>query len=105
MLFGENNDKGIIQSGSKFVVVKIGENGVRKEDILVHNAHSHDDTRHYMLSRMSLPDYPVAMGVIREWKTGVYENMLYKQIKESKKKSKVQSVDDLLKSGNTFLID
>jgi 2-oxoglutarate/2-oxoacid ferredoxin oxidoreductase subunit beta len=105
MIFGENRDKGIIQSGSKFVVVKIGENGIRKEDILVHNAHSHDDTRHYMLSRMTLPDYPVAMGVIREWKTGVYEDMLYKQIKESKKKSKIHSVDDLLKSGNTFLIE
>jgi 2-oxoglutarate ferredoxin oxidoreductase subunit beta len=105
MIFGENRDKGIIQSGSKFVVVKIGENGIRKEDILVHNAHSHDDTRHYMLSRMTLPDYPVAMGVIREWKTGVYENMLYKQMKESKKKTKIHSVDDLLKSGNTFLIE
>ncbi len=105
MIFGENREKGIIQSGSKFVVVKIGENGIRKEDILIHNAHSHDDTRHYMLSRMTLPDYPVAMGVIRKWKTGVYENMLYKQVKESKKKSKIQSVDDLLKSGNTFLID
>ena len=105
MIFGKNRDKGLIQSGSKFVVVKIGENGIRKEDIQIHNAHSHDDTRHYMLSRMTLPDYPVAMGVIREWKTGVYENLLYKQIKESKKKSKIQSVDDLLKSGNTFLIE
>jgi 2-oxoglutarate ferredoxin oxidoreductase subunit beta len=105
MIFGVNNEKGIIQSGSKFVVVKIGENGIRKEDILVHNAHSHDDTRHYMLSRMTLPDYPVAMGVIREWKTGVYEKMLYRQIKESKKRSKIHSVNDLLRSGNTFLIE
>jgi len=105
MIFGKNNDKGIIQSGSKFVVVKIGENGVRREDILVHNAHSADDTRHYMLSRMSLPDYPVAMGVIREWKTSVYEDMLYKQVRESQKKSRIQSVNDLLQSGNTFQID
>jgi 2-oxoglutarate ferredoxin oxidoreductase subunit beta len=104
MIFGENMDKGIIQSGSKFVVVRIGENGIKKEDILVHNAHSADDTRHYMLSRMSLPEYPVAMGVIREWKTGVYEKMLYRQIREAKRRSKIQTVDDLLHGGNTFRI-
>lgn len=105
MIFGKNMDKGIVQTGSRFVVVKIGEHGVRKEDILVHNAHIADDTRHYMLSRMTHPEYPVAMGVIRAWKTSVYENMLYKQVKEAKKKSKLKSVNDLLKSGNTFQID
>lgn len=105
MIFGENMDKGIIRSGSKFIVAKIGENGVTKKDILIHDAHSPDDTRHYMLSRMSLPDYPVALGVIRQWKTHVYENLLEKQMKEAQKKSKVKSVNDLLKSGNTFSID
>lgn len=105
MIFGKDLDKGIIQAGSKFMVVKIGENGVSKKDILVHDAQSPDDTRHYMLSRMTLPDYPMAMGVIRQWKTNVYENLLYKQIKESKKQSKIQSVSDLLNSGNTFKID
>ena len=104
MIFGKNRDKGIMQSGSKFIVVKIGENGVKKEDILVHNAHYPDDTRHYMLSRMTLPDYPVAMGIIREWKTDVYECMLNKQIREAKKRSKITSVNDLLKSGHTFRI-
>ena len=105
MIFGKNHDKGIIQSGSKFVVVKIGENGVTREDILVHNSHSSDDTRHYMLSRMTLPEYPVALGVIRDWKTNVYENMLYKQVNDAKKRNKVQTVNDLLNSGNTFMVD
>lgn len=105
MIFGKNQDKGIIQSGSKFVVVKIGENGIRKEDIIIHNARNPDDTRAYMLSRMTLPDYPVAMGIIRQWNTGVYEDLLYKQIKEAKKKSKIQTVNDLLQSGDTFKIE
>lgn len=105
MIFGEKRDKGIMQSGSKFVVVKIGEHGIRKEDILIHNAQIPDDTRHYMLSRMTLPDYPVAMGVIRQWKTDVYEDLLYKQMKKAKKSSKIQTVNDLLRSGNTFQND
>jgi len=104
MIFGKNRDQGLMQSGSKFIVVTIGENGIKKEDILVHNAHNPDDTRHYMLSRMSRPKFPVAMGIIRQWKTGVYECMLNKQIREAKKKSKIHSVNDLLRSGNTFRI-
>ncbi len=102
MIFGKNLDKGIIQSNSKFVVVKIGENGVTKDDILIHDAHNPDDTRAYMLSRMTLPNYPVAMGVIREWRSDVYESVLYNQIKVARKSSKVRSVDDLLNNGNTF---
>lgn len=104
MIFGKNRDKGIIQVGQKFLVAKIGENGVRKEDILIHDAHNPDDTRHYMLSRMSLPDYPVAMGVIRACKSNVYEDMLHKQISLSKTREKVKNVNELLKSGNVFNI-
>ncbi len=105
MIFGKNRDKGIIQSNSKFFVVKVGENGVKEKDILVHNAKSNDDTRHYMLSRMTLPDYPVAMGVIRNFDAPVYERQLYDQIKQKQKVSKIRNVNDLLNSGHTFKIE
>jgi 2-oxoglutarate/2-oxoacid ferredoxin oxidoreductase subunit beta len=105
MIFGENKDKGIILAGSKFIVAKIGENGVKESDVLIHDASSPDDTRHYLLARMTLPDYPVALGVIRQCETHVYESELTKQIVESKKRSKVKCVNDLLVSGNTFNIE
>jgi 2-oxoglutarate ferredoxin oxidoreductase subunit beta len=104
MLFGKNKEKGLIQVGSKFVVVKIGENGVRKEDIITHDAFKHDDTRHYMLARMTLPEYPVAMGVIRACQSTVFEETLYNQMEHARHKSLIKSVDDLLTSGNTFRI-
>ncbi len=104
MIFGKNRDKGIIQVGQKFLVVTIGQNGIREEDILIHDAHNPDDTRHYMLSRMTLPDYPVAMGVIRACKSSVYEDLLHKQIEEAQSNSKIKNVDQLLRSGNTFNI-
>ncbi len=105
MIFGKNKDQGIIRAGSKFIAAKIGEHGVSKEDVIVHDAHSPDDTRHYMLSRMALPDYPVALGVIRQWNTDVYESMMVEQMKKAKENSKVKSVNELLTSGNTFRID
>jgi 2-oxoglutarate ferredoxin oxidoreductase subunit beta len=105
MLFGKNKDLGLIQVGTRFKVIRIGEDGIRKEDILVHNAIDHLDTRHYMLARMNLPDYPIAMGVIRSCKSTVYEEMLYQQIKTSRSKAKVLCMDDLLASGNTFRLE
>ncbi len=104
MLFGKNKEFGLIQEGTRFKVVKVGENGVRIEDILIHNARDHDDTRDYMLVRMSLPDYPIAMGVIRACESGVYDEVLYSQMDAIKAKSTIKTVDDLLKSGNTFSI-
>ena len=104
MIFGKERNKGIIQNGSKFLVVEIGKNGVTEDDILIHDALNPDDTRHYMLSRMTLPDYPVALGVIRACKSTVYEDILYKQVDAAKEKQKIKTVKDLLHSGNTFKI-
>ena len=104
MIFGKKRDKGLIQDGPKFKVVKIGENGITEKDILIHDAHNPDDTSAYMLSRMTLPEYPVAMGILRAWQSPVYEDILYKQIREYKEKREVKCVDDLLTSGNVFKI-
>lgn len=104
MIFGENDDKGLVLDGLKLKVVKISENGIKKEDILVHDAHSQDPTLHFMLSRMTLPDFPVAMGVIRAIETIIYEDALTEQIKYSKEKTGINSVYELLNSGNVFEI-
>jgi 2-oxoglutarate ferredoxin oxidoreductase subunit beta len=104
MLFGKNKELGLIQEGTRFKVVKVGENGIRLEDILVHDALDHDDTRDYMLVRMSRPHFPIAMGVIRACKSDVYEDLLYDQMNTIRQTSKIKCVDDLLNSGNTFSI-
>ncbi len=105
MIFGKNRDKGLILKGNRLEVVKIGENGIKESDILVHNAHDPDDTTHYMLVRMALPEYPVAMGVVRAVKMPSYEELLYKQIKEVKEKSPYSNMDELMRTGNVFEIN
>jgi 2-oxoglutarate ferredoxin oxidoreductase subunit beta len=85
--------------------VTIGENGYTLDDILVHDVKDADDTTHYMLARMSLPELPVAMGVIRSYETTVYESLLYDQISAAKEKSKIKTVNDLLHSGHTFEVE
>lgn len=104
MLFGKNKELGLIQDGHRLKVAKIG-NGISVEDVLVHDATSADASRHYQLIRMALPEFPIAMGVIRSCDGSVYEEMLYNQIKQTRSTSKIKTMDDLLTSGNTFKLE
>jgi len=105
MIFGKDKNKGIRYNCNRLEVVTIGENGITEDDIMVHDATNPDDSLHYNLVSMGLPDFPVAMGVIRATESTVYETMLYDQVKVAREKSKIKTVDDLLKSGNTFRIE
>jgi 2-oxoglutarate ferredoxin oxidoreductase subunit beta len=102
MIFGAERNKGLMMKCDKMEVVTIGENGVTEEDLIVHNVQDYDDTNHYRLVRMELPEFPVAMGVIRAVDASVYESDLFDQVENAKAESKIKSMDDLLHSGNVF---
>lgn len=102
MIFGAENDKGLVFDKGKLRIVKIGENGITEADILVHDAKEEDPTLHMALINMKLPDYPVALGVIRDVTAPVYDVEMEAQIKEVQSKRKITCVDELLSSGNTW---
>lgn len=104
MIFGKELDKGIVLKGTKLEVVKIGENGITVDDLLVHNPEDEDPGIHNMLARMDAPEYPVAMGVIRAIKHKTFNDMMDESIEHEKKISKIKNVDDLLHSGNVWEI-
>ena len=68
----------------------------------VHDAHSENVGIHMMLADMKYPDYPVALGVIRDVKDVTYDDGVRDQLAEVKAKSGIQCVDDLLRSGSTW---
>lgn len=102
MLFGANNQKGLVFEKGKLKVVTIGENGVTPGDILIHDAQEPDPTLHLALITMKLPGFPVVFGVIRSVKAPVYDQEMALQIAEVRKKSPITNMDDLLRSGNTW---
>jgi 2-oxoglutarate ferredoxin oxidoreductase subunit beta len=102
MLFGAENEKGIVMEKGRLKVAKIGENGVTADDVLVHDAHEIDPTLHLALINMALPDFPVAFGVIRSVPAPVYDEEMVNQIQQVKQTRKITCVDDLLSSGNTW---
>lgn len=105
MLFGKEMNKGLVLRGSRFEVVTIGENGITEKDILIHDAHNPDDTTHYMLVRMTLPEYPVATGVIRACECyNTYEAELEFQVERAKENATMKSVQELIYE-KSFIVD
>jgi 2-oxoglutarate ferredoxin oxidoreductase subunit beta len=102
MLFGRDNNKGIAMVKGKIKVVTTGENDFTLKDILVHDATDPDPMLHLALINMGLPDFPVAIGVIRSVPALVYDQEMVVQIREIQKNRKITCMDDLLQSGNTW---
>jgi 2-oxoglutarate/2-oxoacid ferredoxin oxidoreductase subunit beta len=103
MIFGKNRDKGLMMKNNRLRVVKLGENGVTEDDLLRHDPTNPFDMTHYNLVKMGLPEFPVAMGVIRSCDCNdPYDEMYEKQIQDVKAKSKIKCMDDLLNSGNVL---
>ena len=105
MIFGKNRDKGLVLDGLGLKVVTIGENGVTEDDILVHDSHSDNIGIHMMLADMKYPDFPVALGVIRDVEGPVYDLGVAQQVEQVTANSKIHCVDDLLRSGNTWKVE
>ncbi len=104
MIFGKDRDKGIVLDGLKLKVVKLGENGISEKDLLVHNSKEDNFGVHSMLVDMKGPDFPVALGVIRDVADKTYDESLHAQLEEVKAKAKIHSMDELLNSGATWTV-
>jgi 2-oxoglutarate ferredoxin oxidoreductase subunit beta len=103
MIFGKNQDKGLILKNDQLQVVQLGENGVTERDLLVHDAHSEFAGIHLMLANMDFPRYPVAIGVIRSYQAAKpYDTKMTEQIESVRATSKIKTVKDLFYSGSTW---
>jgi len=105
MLFGKNNEKGIVSDGRRIRVAEIGKGGFTIDDVLVHDAHTNNIGLHMALADMKGPDFPVALGVIRDVKDITYDDGVRDQVKEVMAKSSIRTVDELLRSGSTWEVE
>jgi 2-oxoglutarate ferredoxin oxidoreductase subunit beta len=105
MIFGKNKDKGLILQNQELKVVKIGENGITENDILVHDMTQKNPIIHLALANLNLPDFPMVFGIIRAVETPCFDDLLYQQIEEVKSKSKFKCMDDVFNSGSTWTVE
>jgi len=103
LVFGENGEFGLVQEGFGLKVVRIGEGGVTLDDILVHDAHSEDDTLQLKLAMMDNEHgFPVALGVIRDVDAPTYDDCVNAQVEEVRQKKAYHSFAELLETNDTW---
>jgi 2-oxoglutarate ferredoxin oxidoreductase subunit beta len=103
MIYGKNQDKGLMLKNNMIEPVQLGENGITEKDLLVHDAKTEFAGIHLLLANMEYPKYPVALGVIRSCEAPrSYDEKVEDQIEAIGQKSKIHSMKDLLYSGATW---
>ena len=105
MIFGKDRNKGIRMHGALPQVVTIGENGITENDLLVHDIHLNDPSVAFMLARMEQPDFPQPVGIFRMIERPTYEDMMVDQIDASIAKSGLGSLEKLIHSGDTWVVE
>jgi len=102
MIFGKENNKGLVQDGFKLKAVTIGEDGYTLDDVLVHDATTADTSLHLQLALMDGNELPVALGVIRDVEAPVYDQEVEAQIKEVQSKKPARTLKEFLMTGDVW---
>lgn len=104
MLFGKDNEKGIVQDGFYLKAVTIGEDGYTIDDVLVHDAHTPSNFLHQQLAMMDGMELPLAIGVIRDVETPTYNDALEEQIREVRSAKGFDSLRSMILAGDTWTV-
>lgn len=106
MLFGKDNEKGIVQSGFGLKAITIGEEGYSLDDVLIHDAHTAENFLHQQLAMMDGKDLPLALGVIRDVEAPTYDAEVESQVKEIKSKKNFEGLRDMiLQTSETWIVE
>ena len=105
LVYGPNNEYGLVQDGFGLKIVEIGKDGYTIDDILVHDAHCHDNTLQLKLALMGDGDgFPVALGVIRDVDAPTYNDAVEAQIEEVKAKKPYHTFAELLETNDIWTV-
>jgi 2-oxoglutarate ferredoxin oxidoreductase subunit beta len=108
MVFGKERNKGIRMNGAHPEVVTLGENGITENDLLVHDIHLTDPSVAFMLARMEYhegAEFPQPVGIFRAVERATYEDMMADQIDAAIGKQGMGSLEKLINSGDTWVVD
>ncbi len=108
MIFGKDRDKGIRMNGAHPEVVKLGENGLTEDDLLVHDIYLTDPSVAFMLARMEYregTDFPQPVGIFRAVERSTYEDLMAGQIDAAILKQGAGSLEKLINSGDTWVVE
>ena len=103
LIFGENNQYGLVQEGFGLKVVEIGKDGYTLEDVLIHDSHNPDNTLQLKLAMMSNENgFPVALGIIRDVEAPTYDAAVNQQIEDVKAQKSYHTFAEMLETNDIW---
>ena len=102
MLFGKDNERGLVRDGFLLKAVEIGKDGYTIDDVLVHDAHEPSNFLHQQLAMMDGTDLPLAIGVIRDVEAPVYNDEVDRQVEEVRAAHGFDSLRSMILAGETW---
>ena len=102
LIFGQKQDKGLVFNGESFEVISLqDEKDIQK--VYIHQNPS--VSMAIKLNELNYPDFPVPMGIFRSVSKPIYEEEMDEMIENVRRKHKDMTLEDLLHSGKTWVID
>ncbi len=103
LIFGQDREKGIRLVGNRLEVVNTAD--VPVDDLLIHDEKELNPSIHMMMARMSYPDMPEPIGVLRCVEgVATYDDQINDQIKQATAKQGEGDIEALFSSGDTWSV-
>jgi len=104
MIFGKDRNKGIRLIGLNPEVVIVGKDcGV--DDLVIHDEKADNATMAYLLSRMTVPQFPEVFGVLRQVNHPTHEELQAKQIEDVIAKKGKGDLDKLFRNDDLWVVE
>ncbi len=105
MLFGKDLERGLVRDGFLLKAVTVGQDGYTLDDVLVHDAHCTSNFLHQQLAMMDGHDLPLAIGVIRDVDSPVYDREVEQQVEQVRAKHGFDKLRDMILAGDTWTVE
>ena len=104
MIFGKDKNKGIRLNGLKPEIVDVGKDcGI--DDLLIHDETAEEPTLANLLSRMTNPEFPEVVGILRAVKKPTFDEQIDKQVTDAIAKKGPGKMDDLFKAEDIWTVE
>ncbi len=103
MIFGKDNDKGIVLNGFEPTVVSLTDGKHTEKDLIVHDEYDKSPVRAFILSHMTDdPDLPTPFGIFRQIEKPSYNDAMEEQMSKVTEARGKGDLETLLFSANTW---